>query len=366
MLHLEIFDKTHVRGVPVTNVDIPRDLDYLKRQYNYNKSAIEKYYLDANIAVKNTHIISRMVEHFTLKLDYSLHDFLSVLETDVTDTAKNFQLTSGRNKGIVHPPHFYGNYGNSIIINEYKPIDPKYVSDNWRTINCLDVLTHSRNDSRLLLPTGLDDGSKSGLSVININLFILGIKYREFVKEQNLKLKANNSLPVLTKNNFVSKYVIPGTLESDIDHRFLNMIIDSYYENKIIVPKYRHKFPIQESRTQLDRYIEQVINTISTKDLDFVNVMNNIPLIFSSNATELLSFESIPNSRQSNWAYLTSRLKHMCFLYDVSKNKDRSITYINDWKLLIKQIESDGSMFGSYSGDTQKEINEYVYKIKNM
>lgn len=366
MSYLNIFDKGYLDRKPVTGVGIPRDLEYLKRTYNYNKAVIEDYYLTRVFAVKNTNIVSRLVDHLTMMLDSDFYDFLAVSEDTSEYVGKFFRFTSGIEKGIVHPPNFYGNSGSEIILSTSRNFNKDEVILNWRTYPCLEVNTHQRNDLKLLLPTGRDDGSKGGLATISINLVILNVKYREFLKEQRAIRDGLIEGGAYTKNVFVMKYVLPGLLESHIDHVMLNRVMDTFYEEPIVEPALKNPFVIFEPTTQVNRYVEQTLDSIAKKKLDFVGVMNNINLIFSTNARTLLGFDDIPTTRQNRWAFLITRLRHMCFLYDASIEKGLSKQYIADWKMLVRRMENDDAIFDMFNSTETQKIKEYIEKIKDM
>lgn len=366
MLYFKIFDRSYVNRLPVTGIMIPRDLEYLRRTYNYNKARIEEYYLTRNFAVKNTHILSRFIEHVPLMPDADYYDFLPVAEDRVEYLTKFFEFTSGIEKGIVHPPYFFGNKGAEIIISDSAYTSKRELEDNWKTIPCVHALQHQRNDLRLLLPTGKDDGAKGGLSTIAIDATLLAAKYNMFIREQNAKIKSGDDSIILNKNNFVSKYVLPGFLETEIDHIFLNRLMDIFYGNPIVTPKFKHRFMIIEAEKQVDRMLADTLTNITSKKMDFVNILNNIHLIFNVNATQLLSFVDIPNTRQSNWAFVASRLRHMCFLYDVARDNSMNTKTINEWKLLVKRFRQDRAMLGNFDYTILKEINSYMDKIEGM
>lgn len=364
MLHFKIFDRGFIERSPVTGVVLPRDLNYLKRVYTLNRDQIAKYYLERNFAVKNTHIFSRLVEQFPLLLSDELIDFIRVSKDTLTYLGKNYGFVSALNRGKVQDPYFYGNKGSSIIIDKDDYFNPFEFRRQWRTASCVEVLTHPRNDTRLLLPFGIDDGSQGGLSVIAVNLLKLAIKYREFIQEQDKNRLSGES--VLVKNNFIAKYVLPGFLENDIDHRLLNMVMDRFYGVPTKSPIYKHKFVIFEPHNNLNRYIDDTLNRITSTNLNFLGIMFNISLIFKVNMADLLALDGYPDTLQLNWALVASRLKYMCFLYDVAKDKGMSSNFIGDWKLLVTRLERNSAMSNAFPPKEAAEIRRYIEKIKDM
>lgn len=364
MLYLDIFDRQYLEQTPVTGVSIPSDINYMRRLYTFNRDSIETYYLDRTFAVKNTHILSRFLEHIAPHFSYDPYRYLEYVDDKVRYLVKHFKFTSDIEKGLVHPPHFFGNEGEEIIMVEYEPFDVLRVVKNWETEPCIRIVSHPRNDTKLLLPLGTDDGSRRGLSIVSIDPLKLALKYREFMREQYKNMK--NDGIVLNKNHFVIKHVLNTTVEDTVDHMLLNKVMDKFYGKEEIVPKYKHKFKLYEPTTQIERYVDETLDVITNRRLDYVNIMNNIHLIFSMNATDLLALPEMSGTRQSRWALIVSRLKYMCFLYDVSKDRERNKHFINDWKKLAQRLEQDKGMLGEFSVETLNEVNDYLYRIKQM
>ena len=364
MLYLDIFDRGYLSQSPVTGISVPSDINYLRRLYTFNKDSIEQYYLDRSFTVKNTHILSRFLEHLSPHFSYDSYRYIEYVDDKVRYLAKHFKFTSDIEKGLVHPPYFFGNEGEEIIMVEYEPFDVKDVVKNWRTAPCIKIVTQPRNDTKLLLPLGNDDGSRGGLSVISLDPLKLALKYREFMREQ-YKNTLEDGI-VLNKNHFVMKYVLNTTVEDYTDHMLLNKVMDKFYNQDEMVPRFKHKFKIFEPNAQLDRYVDETLNVISERRLDFVNIMNNIQLIFSLTASDLLALPEMSGTRQSRWALIVSRLKYMCFIYDVSKDKERNKHFINDWKRLVQRLEQDKGLLGNFSSEVLREIEDYMYRIKQM
>lgn len=369
MMYFDIFSKEYINSTPITGITYPTDLNYLRRLYIFNKDAIEKYYQDRNFSVKNTHILSRILEHFPTYIQYDTFRYIDYALDKLKYLAKHFKFTSEMEKGIVHPGYFFGNQNEEIIIASYELFNVEEVTTNWKHIKSVYTLTHSRNDNKLLLPLGTNDQSKSGICTLMINIPKLAIQFREFNKLQASHSTSDdgNSLMVLNKNNFVIKYVISNMMDDIIDHMFLNKIIDKFYGIETVEPKFKHRFKIFEPNQQINRYIDQTLDVITNKNLDFINILHNIHLMFNIDASELLALPEISGTNQTKWALFISRLDYMIFLFDVAKNKySNNKHYINDWKRLVLRLERDNILNGLFSYEIEKEIKEKMYKIKNM
>ena len=364
MLYLDIFNRSYINSTPVTGLIIPSDVNYLRRLYIFNKDQIEKYYQDRNFAVKNTHILSRILEHFPTYINYDTYRYIDYSLDKVKYLAKHFKFTSDMEKGTVHAGNFFGNDNEEIILASYELFNVSELVNNWKKAKTVYTLMHHRNDTKLLLPLGTDDQSKSGICSLMINVPKLALQYREFIKQQSASSEVDGL--VLNKNHFVIKYVISNMLDDVIDHMFLNRIMDSFYKNEIVTPKFKHRFKIFEPKIQIDRYVEQTLDTITNKSLDFMNILHNIHLMFRINAAELLTLPDVSLTMQVKWAMFISRLPYMIFLFDVAKNKSMNKHYINDWKRLAKRFERDSNIKNMFSYEREKEIEEMIYKIKQM
>lgn len=366
MLYLDLFSRDYVDKSPKTGIVLPSDINYLRRLYFFNRDSIQKYYQERNFSVKNTHILSRILEHFPFYGNYDSYRYLEYANDKTKYLAKHFKFTSDIERGVVHPSYFFGNEGEEIIISSYEHFNILDTERNWRTDSPISILKHNRNDTKLLLPLGTDDGNRSGVDVILINIPRLSIKYREFIKEQNRNYMTDEGL-VLSKNHFVTKYILPTMMEDLIDHTFLNKLMDKFYGKEEINPKFKHRFKIYEPTVQIDRYLENTLDVITNKRIDFLNILRNIHLIFKTDASELLKLDDLGVTRQSRWSILISRIDYMLFLYDVAKTKDGvNNHYLNDWRRLGKRLERDNDLKEMFSYETNKELYEKIYKLKNI
>ena len=365
MLYLDIFNTDYISKTPLSGIVLPSDLPYLKRLYHFNRDSIQSYYQSRNFSVKNTHIISRLLEHFPSFFQYDSFRYLEVANDKTKYLAKHFKFTSSIEKGIVHPSYFFGNEGEELIISSYENFDVNNTVHQWKTDAPISVLKHNRNDIKLLLPMGNNDESRSGLDVVLINIPRLSLKYREFLREQYQNSTTGEGL-VLNKNHFIIKYLLPTMMEDVIDHVFLNKIMDKFYGKEEVVPKFKHRFKLFEPTTQIERYIKNTLDVITNKKTDFINLLRNMQLIFKKDASELLALNDLGVTRQVKWSIIASRLDYMLFLYDISKSKDINQHYINDWKKLILRIKNDKSMMDMFSYQTNKELEEKMYKISQM
>ncbi len=365
MYQLNLFNRLYIEHAPISGVIEPRDINYIKKLYTFNKDSIEDYYQSRNFVVKNTNILSRILGNFPTYIGYDNYQYLEFANDKIKYLAKHFKFTSEIEKGIVHPGYFFGNGNEEIILAAYEDFDLRRCISNWKKEKCVYVLKHNRNDTKMLLPLGTEDGSRTGICSLMVNIPKLAIKYREFVKDQIVH--SNTDGIVLNKNHFVIKYVLSTMVEDTLDHCMLNKIMDKFYGREEVTPKFKHRFKIFEPNVQLDRYIDNTLDIITTKKLDYVNLLNSIKLPFNDSALTLLSLPDLSMTRQIKWSLLCSRIDYMLFAYDVApQSVSMNRHFINDWKRLALRFERDNNIEGYFSYQEETVFKEKLYKLKNL
>lgn len=353
MLYLDLFDKKYLERAPRTGVTQPRDLEYIKRLYTFNKDAIKEYYLSRNFAVKNTHILSRFLELISPHLNYDAYEYLEYIDSRISYLAKHFKFTSETERGILHPPYFFGNDGSEAILYGYEPIDAYRFIQSWKKQECVKVLTHPRNDSRLLLPLGKDDGNAGGFSCMLIDIRRLALMYREFVREQSNN-SSNEEGMVLSKNHFVIKYILPSMMEDVIDHTLLNRVMSAFYEIPCTQPEKKYPFMTFVPETQVERYIEDTLDNITRKSMTFLEVLQHIKLIFREDASELLALPDMYSTRQLRPAVTATRVDYMLFVLRVAKTTRESRDVMNDWRRYAQRVLNDNGLANYFDYGTEQ------------
>lgn len=363
MQYLEIFSRAYLDRTPRTGITQQRDVDYIRRHYVFNRDAIDSYYKSRNFAVKNTNIISRLIEHFPVHLNLDPYSYLETVDRKLTYLAKHFKFTNEADKGMLHPPYFFGNDGSEIIFSGYESFDVYAFMRNWKTESCVSVIAHPRNDTHILLPLGTDDGNQGGLSAVYLDVPKLAIQYREFIREQDMKRTEDEM--ILNKNHFVIKYILPGMMPDVIDHTLLNRVIDKFYGVEYKEPDKKYPFRIFQPDTQLERYVDETLKLITSKPMTFIEMLRHIKLVFREDASDLLTVPDFFGTRQVKPAITASRLEHMVFLLDACKSKTENRGFINDWKKYSEKLLRDRGLTNFFDYTTEQSLMEKLNRINN-
>lgn len=137
-------------------------------------------------------------------------------------------MTSDINYGQVFKGVFYGPSCDELILYDEEYFNPFYAEKEWMRINAVKVLLHPKSDLALLLPNGRDSSTGGGLAVISVNVPLLAIQYRGFLKSQMLKIKAEDDAK-LGIQHFIHMFVLPNMLYNQIDITIMNRLMNLFY-----------------------------------------------------------------------------------------------------------------------------------------
>ena len=363
MLYFDLFNQNHLNQLPVSKVRYPRDYSYIKRLYTYNIDTIKNYYRNRNFFVKNTHILSRYLEHFSPHFDYDLYSYIDYIETRSDFLSKHFQFTSVIEKGIVHPPYFFGNDGQELILSNSQIENIHVKETQWKDLTSIKILRTHRDDTKLLLPLAKDDGSHSGLDSVMINPIDLVLSYRQFLRSQREQDSGDfDSL----KSQFIIKYVLVNMLPDIVDFVLLNRVMNMFYGIENAEPSIHYRFKLFEPKKQLERYCSDVLNVITKSHLTLPMMLKNIPLVSAKDASELLSLPDLGYFRQIRWLFYITRIDYFLFLVDASAYLHSSQYYINDWKLLTTRLLQDTIPFSHMNTEFEQDLMSKMKRVLTL
>lgn len=369
-MYFELFTKRYVETAPFRGRNLPRTLPYLRRVYHFNLDAIIKYYLSRTFAVKNTFILSRMLEHFSTRTSQDAGSFLEYVRSRAPYVVRDFGVTSEINRGSMHPGAFFGFGNEEIVINIDDSFSPYRPDFDWKTASAVKTFRHNINDINLLLPNGKKTGSRTGICSIGVHMPLLLFQYRAFMKQQMLNLSGESEeQQVLNKSHFIYRHVLAPALGDIIDHTFLNMVMDRFYGRERVTPKFKHPFRVMFPEKQIEDYIDDVLVTLKGKNGEFPDMLRSIPMMYRDSALDLLVLPDLAPTVQVRWATYVSRLDHMCFLIDVAKSRNypisNNVKHIDSWRIYTKRIMNDRSFRDFFSSSHSEDIKEKMNQILN-
>jgi hypothetical protein len=303
---------------------------------------IVDYYHNRVYAVKSNHFLTNLIYHLNIPMQYSIDRYTEVAYARAPFLAKTLNMTSDINYGQMFKGVFYGPSCDELILYEEDYFNPFYAEREWMRINAVKVLLHPKSDLGLLLPNGRDSSTGGGLAVISVNVPLLAVQYRGFVKSQMTKIKEEDNA-MLGIQHFIHMYVLPNMLYSQVDLTIMNRLMNLFYNAPMSEPLLKHPFKVLDYTHRVDHVLTDVLKVLRNKPERFDAAMNQIPTVIAKNMQDALQMPDITPTRQVMWALLLARLDIMKFFIDVSNETSLRINRmeINQLKRLINHMRID-------------------------
>jgi hypothetical protein len=333
------------RITTTTSIVRPPEFELIKRIYEREVLNIVSYFNNRTYYIKNTHLLVRILNLYTIPLDYTLDRYAETAASRSPYISKQFNFTSDINYGRFHDGPFYGEGNQELILSVDDYFDPYSEIKNWKTIQAVTVLHHSISDLSLILPNGFKNSTDSGLAVIGINLPLLLLQYRGFLEDQTLK-SLTGTAPLLSSNHFVYMYVLPNMLASHVDLVILNRLMNIYYGAPMGSGLKKYPFQVVDYSSKVDNVLKKVLKNITDVNKPYYSSLKTIPAIFGEDMQDSLLMPDLVRTRQVWWALLLTRLNVIKFLIEIGGHKGRvsNISYINKFRIDIKRLLNDHVM----------------------
>ena len=320
-----------------SGVSIDPAFEYIQRSYARELLKIKDYFRNNEIYVTNQHILSRIIKVCSVSHERDLFDYMSAITDRAPYVANNFKLTSLKNKGQVHESEFYGENSLEIIISVDTLEDIEEASSYWRELKPVNVIRHGNKDVDMMIPGEWYRYAIPTLSCFTIDIPMLMLQYRSWSLDKITK-GIDNFSPSL----FVSQYVLPNMLDSQLDYSVMNILMD--IENPIpTVRETKHyPFKVLDYRTRLYKLLNSVYGGLSKKKIRYEDVLKNIPAFSTKNMYGGLYLPTPFLNRQNRWAVLLSRIN---VVYYLLTNFTRAIrtnrTTIKDFMMNYNMLKRD-------------------------
>lgn len=338
------------------------EFEYVKRTYQLEVANVVDYYHSRVFAVKSNHLLCRILTILDIPFQYSSERYVEVARARAPYVANGLKLTSELSPGQIFEGVFYGPGCKEIILSEDEYFSPFEVERDWKNVSPVRVITHPKSDLGLLLPNGRPTSTDTGLAVISVNLPLLAMQFRCFLKEQMSKMDTTS---MLGPAHFVHMYVLPNMLYSHLDYVVVNRIMKLYYGAPMGVAKMKHPFPVKDYSGRMDRVLSTVIDISGNKKMKYEWVLKAIPSIVSTDTQEALLLPDITPTRQVNWATMLSRLEVTQFLIDMGGETDMALcrTELNSLGRYLKRIERENVLGTILSGDMLYDTQQCIKDI---
>lgn len=320
--------------------------DYIKTQVSKELDKVVNYYRTNPTFVKNEHLLVQILLNVTVSMDREDEEYLYRTAMLTNRLGNQFSLTSATAYGRVRSPGlFYGSKCDEIILVHETPFDLEDAINNWEDLQPVTVLRHPFTDMSFQRGRGsYITKEQGGISVVAINIPMLCIQYREWVK-------SNTADGGLTKplTQFVSMYPITNMLYTHTDISMFNRLSNIYQRESSASFIRAHSLYINDFTVPLDAALKMLVRVLGRKVLLWEAMVENIECIHSTSLREAMSLPDVVPTRQVKWALIVARLPLIHFLVMVNpkSNATKNALLVRRLKSTLRAIRVDRILDGA-------------------
>lgn len=344
---------------PVAHVTAISDpaFPYLRTAYRREVTDIINYYQQRVYAVKNNHLLARILYALSIPMQYETLQYASVAETRAAYVASSFRLTSELTAGRVFDGVFYGPGCPEVILHRECYFDPLRATQHWKHLAAVQVHRHPQSHTGLLLPNGKTTCTEQGIAVLSVNIALLAVQYRGFVLEQ-YRQQQNGATSLLGINHFIHMYVLPNMLYRHVDYLLLNRVLNLYYGAPMGQATLKHPFLIYDYNQKLDRSLSVYLTQLKKRNLTLTDTLMSLPAVYAEQQRAALQLPDYAPTRQVEWALVLSRLPVIQLLVDLSLSHTgrRDRDDFNALRRLLTRLLRDQSLLGHLPAGLDMEL----------
>lgn len=316
---------------------------YLRAGLYRNLKTTIQYYQSRKFAVKGNHLLAKLLKSLSVSIDIDKERYYDIVDQKALNIGLHYKMSSSIYKGEVFDGIFYGNDVKEILIATNDYISPDKIEKDWRNIQSVKVIDHPKSDLSLLLPNGKSYSYESGYAVIEVNIPVLAMQYRCFLKEQYQRFLSDSTASPTSV--FIHTYVLPNMMYSHLDISLFNRLYNRLVGAPMGKPLFRHAFTLIDYHDKVDKFLDSIISTLRRTDKDFNTILRMIPVVSELNLKSLLRLPQQAPTRQIAWVEFLARLKALEFLTYISPNYGKQLNrnelnYINR---IIKLYTREGT-----------------------
>lgn len=341
------------------------DFDYIKQTYALEVNDICNYYHNRVYAVKNNHLLVRLLQSIDVPMDYEIGQYANVANIRAPFIARTFDLTSDVNRGKIFNGVFYGDGSSEIILSEEDYFNPFYAEKHWRRICAVKPLLHCKSDLGLLLPNGKYTSTGLGLSAFSVNIALLAVQYRSFILSQ--RIKYDNQEGHLGPNHFIHMYVLPNMLYNHVDLVIFNRLKNLFYGAPQGDALVRQPMVIIDYSKKVDRVLERCLYSIDRRSMSLDILLKTIPAIFSENQEEALLLPDMQMTIQSMLKVLMARLPIIRFILDLSGERSLGLNkmHMTSIRTRLERLMRQ-NVISTLPMDLQDDVKDNIDYILNF
>lgn len=300
-----MFKQLFIPRTKQAHVEIPVDWWTLERVIQDNVDRAMNYYRYHQQFINSQHVL---VQYLTaLRGNVHLDDlsYYHYLKDRAVSLSTVFNFTSSYSTGKVFEGVFAR--GDNEVIVVYPGQYPLgFIDEHWRDVRACRYLRHDYLGLDYTLPKGQQKSLWGNVSVVLIDVVLLGLQYRAFVLAEEAKASLGSQPRGVT--DFVSMYVLPGMIPSQIDCGIVNQYRASLADTVSEPLSRRVMFNVMDVDTRLENSVNRTVKVLRGNSRGLSDNLASIKLMSVEDAGEFMVNPEMLINRQCAWAFLLARL----------------------------------------------------------
>lgn len=315
---------------------------YIEVYVKDNIRNIKRYCRGIEELCSEKNMIVRLLQTITTDLTLPDEKFLQKTLVDITNKANILGIGVGSNRPTIFKNNLNTN-SQEIFVAE---LDDKQYRDMlknrtlWEDLVPLQPLYHNYK----VLDYEIREGRRNlenNLIIYNIDLIALIMMYKNWFALR--KKYSKSTKPQI----FVQQFVLPNTLEQDINLILFNKTLE-FSINRKIFPMSKLRYPIflKEVSLLIDKVLLKAVDAIKSKSLEYERVINTIPTIHSptyrtNRMMDVLKVDDIFFKMQMRWVLWLARMSYIKGLLilgstsSLQRNKDYNLSLQENLKEFV-------------------------------
>ena len=345
---------------------VPSNRRYLQVRAELIINTLETYFWKTSYRLPNNHLLVQILRNLEYSLETPFEKVVETVNARSLYVAKHFYLTSEIDFGKPLKGVFYSHKDSDavdyIFAKSFVDINPFDEDRSWVKLSPIKTIFHSATDFNLLLIDGQPKGDPVGYSVVQIDIPLLALQYREFCIEM---IKDFRGDAIYNPNKFLVTRVLPKLYRSHFDQLIINQFLLKENVVKENTPDKKLQLALPEIELTVKQTVNSLYPSLVSSRKTYANTLAVIPAVFSKSALEALRLPDTVATRQSFWLQVLSRFPHIEFLTKLqgSSGRNTNKTYINDFKREISVFLNGKGYLSFKQPELERHFLEVTEKI---
>lgn len=297
---------SHSGALPQPLYSFPR-MTYLRERMDVNLGKLIELRRKFPRPVKNTHVLSRLLENLTSRFEGNLDIYRSQVEREMGRLTGILDFSSSlhHGDGLVAKDCFYKDTV-EIVIAHQEEFNLAAFWNNWADAEPVRVLSHSLRSLDLIELDGrVGTDQRYDLAVITVNVPMLACQYQMWRASKRLTPTEPS-----TVNHFLNALPLTNAVKSHLDVAMTNLVSDQF---KVKAPSsWSGKPDLNFAQLELTRIgvevAEDFAERIRKQALSALQLAVSLPTLYSGNAYWTWRLPEGPKTNQVVWALAAARL----------------------------------------------------------